>query len=227
MYNIYTITAKVFDLDGTALKYGDVYEGAGDVTIAFEQKSVQLDWGHKEGFQKALEAAGYTDIHFTLSEDQQGAEDWEPFYDITATKTVAQDKELVVEKIFLTNELSKTVKFFQEADDEFEDHKFIPGALDNKIIRLTLESGVAQKDDNQNDDAHFPRALVLSGMSLEFETPTLALEAADAGMFEAGICFKDEDGDGVAGNNNVTITTNLTDAKFNLGVATGFSFDLL
>lgn len=112
-----------------------------------------------------------------------------------------QDMTMVYEGIYNTSMKAKTLKLFQLADDEIEDHPFIPNSLDNKIIRVTLVSD--RPAGGVIDTA--PAATIVKSLSIASDVPSMTLtRTADyngTGMFNAGMGYKLEDVD----NNKVTV----------------------
>nr|WP_321520219.1 hypothetical protein [uncultured Macellibacteroides sp.] len=92
----------------------------------------------------------------------------------------------VYPSIYNTSEGSKLLKLFQTADDVVEDHDFIPGSLDNKIIRVTLISDRPTGAVVNN----FPAAMVVKSVSIDSNEPTLTLSrTAEFNPFEAGMGY--------------------------------------
>lgn len=87
--------------------------------------------------------------------------------------------------IYNTANGDKVLKFFQPATDVTEDHPFIAGSLDNKLIRITLVSDLPVGD----PEDHFPAALVVKSVTLSSQTPVLSLSASALGLFEAGMNY--------------------------------------
>lgn len=111
-----------------------------------------------------------------------------------------QDMTMVYEGIYNTSMKAKTLKLFQLADDEIEDHPFIPNSLDNKIIRVTLISN--RPAGGVTDTA--PAATIVKSLSIASDVPSMTLSrTADyngTGMFNAGMGYELEDAD-----NKVTV----------------------
>ncbi|OCW94925.1 hypothetical protein A9168_04410 [Macellibacteroides sp. HH-ZS] len=112
----------------------------------------------------------------------QGSMVWVP--------TDYQDMTMVYEGIYNTSMKAKTLKLFQLADDEIEDHPFIPNSLDNKIIRVTFVSDRPAGD--VIDTA--PAATIVKSLSIASDVPSMTLTRTavynGTGMFNAGMGYE-------------------------------------
>ena len=89
----------------------------------------------------------------------------------------------VIPGIYNTGDGRKVLKFFQHSTDPGVPSPFIPGSLDNKLLRITLVSGIPVGEIG----AHAPAALVVNRISIQSETPSLNLDLSNHGVFEAGM----------------------------------------
>ena len=86
----------------------------------------------------------------------------------------------------------KVINLFDVVTDPITDQQmFLEGALDNKLIQVTLWSDIVKIKDVEetSSKSHFAPALVVSGFAMNFNEPTLAL-TADVTSFEAGLGLK-------------------------------------
>lgn len=141
-----------------------------------------------------LAATSSADWHVTISVfdlDGNAVKKSDIFKSGTADDAVFESDGAIFET-GAANVTDKVINLFDVVTDPITDQQmFLEGALDNKLIQVTLWSDfVAIKDvEETGSKSHFAPALVVSGFQMNFDEPTLAL-TADVTSFEAGLGLK-------------------------------------
>ncbi|WP_446785835.1 hypothetical protein [Macellibacteroides fermentans] len=111
-------------------------------------------------------------------------------YEWQYNPTATTDMTMTYYNIYNTSMGEHTLKLFQIAEDEVEDHPFIKNSLDNKIIRITLVSD--RPDGDVIDTA--PAATIVKSLTIASDVPSMTLTRTvnynGTGMYNAGMGYK-------------------------------------